>query len=154
METNLKSMLAGGSSRYSPEAMQGLLAQIKQRIESSKSTQVRQAQEEAAGRGMSRSSHTGASIAGIRRGAEAQFTQEYGNTLRAKIDADRQDKLDAIDRSQKYLDSMRDELYRRDMSAVQRQQFKANLDLAYANIKNQRQMLTAQAGYNQLAGGA
>lgn len=153
MEGVLKTMLAGGNSRYSPEAMQGLLAQIKQRIESSKSTQLRQAKEEAAGRGMSRSGRTGTKLGEIRRGAEAEFTNQYGNTLRAKIDADRQDKLDAIDRSQKYLDSMRDELYRRDMSAIQRQQFKANLDLAYANIKNQRQMLTASAGYGMLRGG-
>jgi hypothetical protein len=164
METNLKGMLAGGSSRYSPEAMQGLLAQIKQRIESSKSTQVRQAQSEAAGRGMSRSGRTGSNVAAIRRGAEAEFTGQYGNTLRAKIDADRQDKLDALDRSQKYLDSMRDELYRRDMSAIQRQQFKANLDLAYANLtaqrenlregfQQQRDMLGAQFGYRQVEAG-
>lgn len=164
METNLKNALAGGSSRYSPEAMQGLLAQIKQRIESSKSTQLRQAGEEAAGRGMSRSGRTGTNLAAIRRGAEAEFTGQYGNTLRAKIDADRQDKNDALDRGQKYLDSMRDELYRRDMSAIQRQQFKANLDLAYANIANQRQalassqqhsrdMLGAQYGYQATFGG-
>ncbi len=65
---------------------------------------------------------------------------------------------------EKYLDSMRDELYRRDMSAIQRQQFKANLDLAYANIKAQRQnmeagfqqqkdMLGAQYGYQATFGG-
>lgn len=164
METNLKKMLAGGDSRYSPQAMQGLLAQIKQRIESSKSTQLRQAQEEAAGRGMSRSGRTGTNLAAIRRGAESEFTDQYANVLKAKIDADRQDKLDALDRSQKYLDSMRDELYRRDMSAIQRQQFKANLDLAYANIANQRSMLSqsqqhardmlgAQYGYSAVFGG-
>jgi len=59
---------------------------------------------------------------------------------------------------------MRDELYRRDMSAIQRQQFQANLDLAYANIAAQRQnmlagfqqqkdMLGAQFGYNAVFGG-
>lgn len=148
METNLKGMLAGGT-RYDPATMQGLLAQIKQRIESSKGTQLRQAESEAAGRGMSRSGKTGTNLAAIRRGAETQFTGEYANTLRAKIDADRQDRLDALDRSQKYLDSMRDELYRRDMSAIQRQQFKANLDLAYANIKNQRETLASQQQYGK-----
>src|SRR3989304_4779377 len=49
MEGVLKGMLAGGTSRYSPEAMQGLLAQIKQRIESSKGTQLGQAEAAAAG---------------------------------------------------------------------------------------------------------
>jgi hypothetical protein len=164
MDANLKKALAGDTSRYSPEAMQGLLAQIKQRVESSKATQLRQASSEAAGRGMSRSGRTGTNLAAIRRGAEAEFTGQYGDTLRAKIDADRQDKLDALDRSQKYLDSMRDELYRRDMSAIQRQQFKANLDLAYANLQNQRDslassqqygkdMLGAQFGYQATFGG-
>lgn len=153
MEGVLSDMLSGKNSRYSPEAMQGLLAQIKQRVESSKRTQLRQSADAAAGRGMSRSGRAGSQQDAIRRGAEAEFTQEYGNTLRAKIDADRQDRIDGLDRAQRHIDSMRDELYRRDMSAVQRQQFKANLDLAYANIKNQRQMLTASAGYNLLAGG-
>jgi hypothetical protein len=149
MDANLKKALAGDTSRYSPEAMQGLLAQIKQRVESSKATQVRQAQEEAAGRGMSRSGRTGTNLAAIRRGAEADFTGEYSNVLKSKIDADRQDKLDALDRSQKYLDSMRDELYRRDMSAIQRQQFKANLDLAYANIQAQRDAMESQQQYGK-----
>jgi len=164
MEGALKGMLAGGTSRYSPEAMQGLLAQIKQRIESSKSTQLRQAESEAAGRGMSRSGRTGTNLGAIRRGAEAEFTGQYGNTLRAKIDADRQDKNDALDRAQRYLDSMRDEFYRRDMSAIQRQQFKANLDLAYANItaqrnnmresfQQQKDMLGANYGYQATFGG-
>lgn len=164
LQKNLESMLSGEGSRYNPQAVQGLLASIKQRIESSKGTQVRQAQEEAASRGMSRSGRTGTSLGAIRRGAESQFTSEYGNVLKSKIDADYQDKLAAIDRSQKYLDSMRDELYRRDMSAIQRQQFQANLDLAYANIAYQREalaksqqygkdMLAAQYGYGATFGG-
>jgi len=163
MEANLKGMLAGGT-RYTPEAMQGLLAAIKQRIERSKEHQLRQSQGDAASRGMARSGASLSRADDIRRGAEASFTGEYANVLRAKIDADRQDKLDALDRSQKYLDSMRDELYRRDMSAIQRQQFKANLDLAYANIaaqrnnmmagfQQQRDMLAAQYGYGAVFGG-
>ena len=164
MNENLKKMLSGADSRYSPQAMQGLLASIKQQIEASKSNQVRQAQGEAAGRGMSRSGQTGTNLAAIRRGADATFTGQYAGVLKAKIDADRQDKLDALDRSQKYLDSMRDELYRRDMSAIQRQQFQANLDLAYANLANQKSalassqqygkdMLAAQYGYGATFGG-
>ena len=164
IQSVLSGMLSGQDSRYNPQAVQGLLAAIKQRIESSKGTQVRQAQEEAAGRGMSRSGRTGTNLGAIRRGAESQFTSEYSGVLKSKIDADYQDKLAAIDRSQKYLDSMRDELYRRDMSAIQRQQFQANLDLAYANIAYQREalaksqqygkdMLAAQYGYGATFGG-
>lgn len=164
METNLKKMLAGGDSRYSPQAMQGLLAQIKQNVESQRKTQLRQSGEEAAARGMSRSGQTGVDAAKINAASGASFTNQYAGVLKAKIDADRQDKLDALDRSQKYLDSLRDELYRRDMSANQRQQFQANLDLAYANLANQRQqfassqqhqrdMLGAQYGYQATFGG-
>lgn len=149
LQDNLSKMMSGENSRYNPQAVQGLLAEIKQRIESSKNTQVRQAQEEAAGRGMSRSGVTGTNLAAIRRGAESQFTSEYSGVLKSKIDADYQDKLAAIDRSQKYLDSMRDELYRRDMSAIQRQQFQANLDLAYANIAYQREALASQQQYGK-----
>jgi hypothetical protein len=149
MEENLKKALSGETSRYNPQAMQSLLAAIKQRTESGKSTQVRQAQEEAAGRGMSRSGKTGTNLAAIRRGAESDFTSQYSKVMTDKINADRQDKLDALDRSQKYLDSMRDELYRRDMSAIQRQQFQANLDLAYANIAAQRDALASQQQYGK-----
>lgn len=164
LESVIKNALSGESSRYNDKAMQGLLAAIKQRIETSKGHQLRQAEGEAAARGMSRSGRTGTNLAAIRRGAEAGFTSEYAGVLKAKIDADRQDKLDAIDRAQKHLDSLRDELYRRDMSAIQRQQFQANLDLAYANLANQKaqfassqqygkDMLAAQYGYANTFGG-
>jgi hypothetical protein len=66
---------------------------------------------------------------------------------KGKLDSDRQDLEGALDRSQKYLDSLRDNQYRYHMSAQQRQQFSANLALAYANLQSQFDLLKAQAGY-------
>jgi hypothetical protein len=164
MEQVLKTSLSGEGSRYNPKAMQGLLAAIKQNVESQRKTQVRQAGESAAARGMSRSGYAGVNEAKINAAAGQSFTGAYSDVLKAKIDADYQDKMGALDRSQKYLDSLRDEMYRRDMSAIQQQQFKANLDLAYANIRAQRDalnssqqhakdMLGAQYGYSATFGG-
>lgn len=149
----IRGMINGTGTRYTPEAMQGLLASIKQQMEGSKARQLGAASRDAASRGISRAGATTARLADIRRGAEAGFTSEYANVLKSKIDADYQDKVAGLDRAQKYLDSLRDNLYRNDLTAMQREQFKANLALAYANIRNQREMLTAQAGYGMLRGG-
>lgn len=149
IEQVLKNGLSGADSRYNSQAMQGLLAQIKQNVESQRKTQIRQADESAASRGMSRSGAAGVNEAKINAAAGASFTNQYADVLKAKIDADYQDKMGALDRSQKYLDSLRDEMYRRDMSAIQQQQFKANLDLAYANIKAQRDALASQQQYGK-----
>lgn len=153
LQKQISGLVNGTNSRYTPEAMQGLLSQIKQQMEASKANQLRQSSSDAAGRGMSRAGATRASLDAIRRGAEAGFTTQYAGVLKSKIDADMQDKLAGLDRAQKYIDSLRDNIYRNDLTAMQREQFKANLALAYANIKNQREMLTAQAGYGMLGGG-
>lgn len=165
MEAVLKGGLSGANSRYNSGAMQGLLASIKQNVESQRKTQQRQATENAVGRGLGRSQAVaGANERAINSAAGQSFTSQYSKVLQDKIDADYQDKMGALDRAQKNLDSLRDEMYRRDMSAIQQQQFKANLDLAYANIQAQRDalasnqqygkdMLAAQYGYGATFGG-
>lgn len=150
IQSLLQQMLQPGGTRYSPEVMQMLLAGVKQQAAGGAERGIASAKSDAAARGMLQSGRTGARIDAIRRGAESSVLGAQVDITKAKIDADRQDKLDALDRAQKWLDSLRDNMYRTDLSMQQRQQFAANLSLAYAQIQAQFDLLKAQAGYNQL----
>jgi hypothetical protein len=153
IQQNLADILKGGGTRYTPEAMQGILAKIKQQAEGSKARQLREASSEAAGRGMSRAGATQARLGDIRRGAEAGFTGEYADLLTKKVDADFQDKMAGLDRALKYVDSLKLQLYRQDMTALQREQLRAQIKMAYANINAQRQNLqTSIQGQKDLMG--
>jgi hypothetical protein len=164
IEGVLSGLLSGQNSRYTPEVMQGILAKIKQQMEGSKARQRAEASSEAAGRGMSRAGATGARLDEISRGAESAFTGEYADLLQSKVDADYDDQMGGLDRAMKYVDSLKLELYRQDMTALQRQQLRAQIKLAEMNISAQREnlqatfghnreMLGAQAGYDMLRGG-
>jgi hypothetical protein len=164
LQDALKGMLSG-ETRYTPEVMQGILAKVKAQNEGSIRRQQEEARNEAAGRGMGRAGRSGARIADIRRGAESAFTGQYADLLTKKVDADYQDKVAAMDRAQKYIDSLKLEMYRKDMTALQREQLRAQIAMAEANLRAQREnlqtsiqgqkdLLGAQFGYNQLGLGA
>jgi len=163
LQGNLRQLLEGGT-RYTPEVMQGILAKIKQQTEGSVRRQQEEARGEAAGRGMARAGATGARLQDIRRGAESAFTGQYADLLTKKVDADMQDKLAAVDRAMQYVDSLKMQLYRQDMTALQREQLRAQIQMAEANIRAQREnlqtsiqgqkdMMGAQFAYGQLGAG-
>jgi hypothetical protein len=77
---------------------------------------------------------------------------EQQNIARAKIDADFEDKKVAIQQAQSLLDQQRDWLYKQQMRGDQRQQFEANLALAYARLQQDWDQLQASAGYGLLQG--
>jgi hypothetical protein len=144
--------------------MQGLLAKVKAQMEGSVRRQQEEARGEAAGRGMARAGATGARMDDIRRGAESAFTGEYSDLLQKKVDADFQDRMAGLDRAMQYVDSLKMQLYRQDMTALQREQLRAQISMAEANIRaqrenlqagfsHQRDMLGAQFAYGQLGQG-
>lgn len=154
LQDNLKQLLSGEGTRYTPEVMQGILAKIKQQTEGSVRRQQEEARSEAAGRGMARAGATGARLDDIRRGAEAGFTGEYADLLTKKVDADYQDKMAGIDRAQKYIDSLKLQMYRQDMTALQREQLRAQIQMAEMNISAQRENLQTSIQANKDAMGA
>ena len=119
---------------------------------------------EAARTGSSRFGQTQAALRDVRATAEGQRGQAMVGVQLQKINADYQDKMGALDRAQKFLDSMRDSEYRYQLLSEQRRQFDANLALGYANLEqnitllnmqlqSQWDMLRAQIGYGLLGQG-
>jgi hypothetical protein len=135
-------------SRYTPEALQAMYGEIARQASGSIQRGTAAARANAAQRGMSRAGSTDAAIAAVRAGAEAQRGQAVVGVQTAKINADFQDKMSAIDRGQKYLDGLRDSEYRYALMGEQRRQFDANLALGYASLSQQRSMLQMQLQSN------
>jgi hypothetical protein len=131
-------------SRYTPEALQAIYGQIARQASGQITRGQRDVRSEAARRNMSRAGSVGAALRGVRDTAEQQRGSAMVGVQTAKINADYQDKMGALDRAQRYLDSVRDNEYRYMLMGEQRRQFDANLALAYANLAQQRAMLQMQ----------
>jgi hypothetical protein len=163
LEQIIRGTLDAGS-RYTPEALQAMYGEISRQASNQIHKGERDVRAEAARRGMSRAGSTDASIRAVREGAERQRGQAIVGVQTAKINADFQDKLAAIDRGQHFLDSMRDSEHRWALMSEQRKQFDANLALSYANLAQQRSnlqmqmqqqwdMMRAQQSFSLMTGG-
>lgn len=128
-------------SRYTPQVLQALYGQIASQSSGQITRGEREVRADAARRGMSRAGSVAAGIRDVIGTAEGQRGQATVGVQVAKINADYQDKMGALDRAQKYLDSMRDNAYRYALLGEQRRQFDANLTLAYANLAHQKSLL-------------
>lgn len=145
--------LAGQNSRYTPEAIAALLSGTKATAEDQSQMARDQISEDAAARGVLGAGATGTALANARIAANRTVAGEQGNIARAKIDADYQDKQQAIQNAQTYLEQARDWAYKQQMTALQRQQFDANLTLAYARLQQEWDQMQAGYGYQALLGG-
>lgn len=131
-------------SRFTPEALQAMYGEIARQSSGAIRRGERGVRQNAAQRGMQRAGSTDAALRGVRDAAEQRRGAEGVNVQMAKINADYQDKTGALDRAQRYLDSLRDNEYRWALMGEQRRQFDSNLALAYANLNQQRSMLQMQ----------
>lgn len=140
---NLKAMLAG-NTRYTPE----VIANMKGALQEATAGKLKGTQEaikaDQVARGMFRSGETGARLDAARNAAAGSYTSGVRDILMKKVDADMQDKLNALDRAQKWLDDLRQYSLSADMNNIQREQLKANIALAYAKLHQDRDSLQAQ----------
>lgn len=145
--------LSGQPSRYTPEAIATLLSQTKATAED-QSEQMRNAiNEDAAARGVLGAGSTGTALANARIAANRTVAGEQGSIAREKITADYQDKQQAIQNAQTFLDQARDWAYKQQMTQMQREQFNANLALAYARMQQEWDQLEYQFGTGLIGGG-
>lgn len=143
LEKYIREMLES-PSRFTPEIMQSLYGQIASHSSGAIARGEEAVRAEAAQRGASRFGQTSAALQGVRNAAESQRGQSMIGVQLQKINADYQDKMGALDRAQKFLDAMRDSEYRYALLAEQRRQFDANLALGYANLAQNKELLTMQ----------
>lgn len=139
--------MAGTESRYNPDTVAAILAALKQRSNAQGQAGANAAREAFAARGMLQSGASAAAEVAARREGEQQFTQGYADLLSKKAEADYQDKKAALDSAMTYLQQLRQYALSQQMNALQRDQLNAQIELAYANIQSQFDLLQTRAGY-------
>lgn len=149
----IEGQLQNPTSRYTPENMQRLLGQTRATAEDQRQRVADQVTEDAAARGVLGSGATGTALANAAIAANRTVAGEQANLDRAKIDADFEDRRAAMQDAFNYLNSARDWAYKQQMTALQRQQFDANLALAYARMQQEWDQMQAEWGYRFLDGG-
>lgn len=136
LQQRLRALL-GGETRYTPEVLQGIMGNVKSQAEAQAGQQSEAALEDAARRGTFRSAIAGRPQAQIRANVGATTGQAYSQLLQRKAETDFEDKSAALDRTQRYLDSLKQAAQFQTMTAQQRAQFNANLQMAYAQLQAQ-----------------
>lgn len=130
-----------GGTRYTPEVMDSLMGQIKGTAEAQASNQRDEAMADAAARGMIGAGATGATMRGIRANVGNQVLAGKNQLIRAKIDADYQDKTEAIKSGIEWLNSLRDYVSRMAATQAQKEAAMANITLGYARLSQEMDMM-------------
>jgi hypothetical protein len=141
----LKGIL-GGETRYSDEVVAGMKGGLKSATSGQAKANIDAIEQDAARRGMFRSGVTGKRTDTVRRAAASDYTKGVQGIQQEKATADFQDKIMALDRGQKWLDSMRDYSLRSDLTELQKEQLHANIALGYANLEAERERLSKTLG--------
>lgn len=136
----LMQRLAGGS-RYTPEVMASLLGETKQTAEAQANRQTEESNADLARRGLSRSTIAAEGQRQIRANVYAQVLARRNEILRAKIDADYQDKSETLNEMMNWVNSLRDFTARQFSTQSSRDVGMANVNLGYAQIQQQMNML-------------
>ena len=126
--------LEGGESRFTPEIMDRLRGGMRLDAESGAARATAEAQEGFQSRGLGRSSMAAGAERQIRTDLYSGVAQSESALARAKIDADYQDKSQAIDDGMNWLNSLRN--YQLGMAATEAQR-----EAAMANIALGRETL-------------
>jgi hypothetical protein len=146
-----------GGTRYTPEVVSSLLGEAKMQAGQGKTQQTEEALANAARRGMARSPTQNAMFRDINARASGQLLNTRNQISRAKIDADFQDKTEAINSAQKWLDSMRDFVARMEGTQAQREAAMANVTLGYARLRQEmdkmRELYAQQLNSSLFGGG-
>jgi hypothetical protein len=148
MEKSLMEIL-GGQTRYSPAVMQDLFAGSKLQTEGQVQNASRQANEDAASRGMFNSGMAQQAQQDIRAEGDQRFSQDARQFRIEKVNADFEDKLAGIDRAQKWLDSLRSHASQLDQTLADREKTEAAMRLAYAQLAQQKELFLKQLASNK-----
>ncbi len=136
--------IKSGGTRYTPEAMAALEADQFARTRRQEKLELDAANRDMAERGVRGSAVLNTVKRDIASKASGQIGANRAQIMRAKIDADYQDKQAQIKNAESWVNSMRDFLLRSDANAIQREQIAAQIRLASQNIAAQKDMLEQQ----------
>lgn len=128
-------------SRYTPEVMQSLAGETKLGSERAANTLTEQSNADLASRGLLRSGPAAQAQRGIRADVAGLNLQGWNTILRAKIDADYQDKTQAIKEGMDWVNSLRDYIARSAATQAQKDAAMANVKLGYARLSQEMDQL-------------
>ncbi len=143
----IQGRLSGRDSRYTPEVMSRLMAQTKTTAEGQASSQMQQADEDMASRGVLRSPSQNAARREIRGTVSGQVMGTQNDLNKAKIDADYQDKTTAIQEAQTWLTQLQNYTIQNQQNATTRELGLANIELAKQRLAQEATL--AQQQYSQ-----
>lgn len=133
--------MLGGPSRYTPEVMSSLMGGIKTGAERAAANQTEESNADLASRGIARSTVAAEAQRGIRANVYDQVLEGRNQINRAKIDADYQDKLAALQAAQQWIDSLRNFVAQSNATQAQKEAAMANITLGYARLQQEQSMM-------------
>lgn len=131
----IRGMLNGQTS-FSPAVVDAMKGQLLSATRGQENAQIAASDEDLASRGIFRSGIAAEQTAGIRAAGAQAYTSGTRDILVKKALQDFQDKKDAIDRAQNWLNSMRDWIVQNDRNDIAKEQSLAQIQLGYANLTN------------------
>jgi hypothetical protein len=144
----LSNILGGKSTRFTPEVMANLDSNAREASIATARGSEDAVRQDALRRGVFQSPQVTSEIGNIERSANSDYSRAANQNRIQKVNADFEDKMGALDRAQKWLDSQRDYIVRLDMTAAQREAALANIRLGYARIAAEERMLRASLQNN------
>jgi hypothetical protein len=126
-----------GGTRFTPQVMDTLLGAQKSQAEGAAGRASAEAEADMARRGLSRSSLAGRAQQQIRTGVGQTMLQATAQLQRAKIDADFQDKTQAIQDGLNWLNSLRSYVSSLNATQAQKEVAMANIQLGYQQLTHQ-----------------
>lgn len=141
-----KAILArlNGETRYTPQVMSSLLGGLKTTAETQGQNSLEASNDDLASRGIARSGVAAAAARDITNNTANQVLQGKNAILKAKIDADYQDKSEAIKEAMDWLNSLRDYTARMAATQAQKDAAFANIALGYARLEQEMKMMREQ----------
>lgn len=133
-----------GDTRYTPEVMSAMQGQTKMTAEAQKVNDSEEALANMARRGVARSPYQNATFRDINARSSAMVLDEQNKLSRAKIDADYQDKSEAINEGMQWLNSLRDYTARMTSTQASKDASMAQISLGYAQLQQQMAMMKEQ----------
>jgi hypothetical protein len=141
---HLSAILAGEESRFNPEVMQDLYAGVISDAESGKESARQGQYSDLASRGLLRS----AAVTGSAQRADLMAAKLRSEGLREirvkKVMTEWDDKMGALDRSQKWVDSLREYELGKERNQIAREQIGAQLAAASMQVAAQKEMAMMQ----------
>lgn len=141
--------LLGSDGPYTPEVIQNLNANSKTQTENSVRNAQRQSNESAAARGVFTSGFEQDANNQIRNAGDAQHSQNVANTRIEAVNKNFEAKYMAIDRTQKWLDSLRAHAAQIDATQADREKAEAAIRLGYAQLAQQKELFLKQLASNK-----